>query len=112
MVAAQGVLYLASHGEPAAGVWLLGLIAIVSGVGLVIGLLTSICAFLIGLAGAAAAVHWIPVPGPLGTPASLLALVPVAAGLALLGPGAISCDAVLFGRREVIIPPMVKDSHH
>lgn len=34
-----------------------------------------------------------------------------AAAIALLGPGAYSLDARLFGRREIVFPPSTKDRH-
>jgi hypothetical protein len=34
-----------------------------------------------------------------------------AAAIALLGPGAYSLDARLFGRREIVFPPSRKDMH-
>lgn len=34
-----------------------------------------------------------------------------AAAIALLGPGAYSLDARLFGRREIVFPPSGKDKH-
>jgi len=35
-----------------------------------------------------------------------------AVAIALLGPGAYSLDARLFGRREIVFPPSEKDKHH
>ncbi|HEX3543577.1 MAG TPA: hypothetical protein VHT31_03545 [Candidatus Acidoferrum sp.] len=34
-----------------------------------------------------------------------LEMIVMAAAIALLGPGAFSLDARLFGRREILIPP-------
>ena len=42
-------------------------------------------------------------------PAALLA-AGMATCLALLGPGAYSVDAVLFGRREIVIPPLAQQA--
>ena len=42
--------------------------------------------------------------GPLRSYPSDLNMIVVAVAIALLGPGAISLDAALFGRRKVIIP--------
>jgi uncharacterized membrane protein YphA (DoxX/SURF4 family) len=79
---------------------------VVSGVGLVAGFLTPAAAAGVILsavtvavstapaAGAGLAAHW---QGP-----SFVAAVALA--LAMLGPGALSIDAWLFGRREIVIP--------
>jgi hypothetical protein len=45
-------------------------------------------------------------PFPAGTGIGSLFRVLVMVAIALLGPGAISLDAALFGRREIAIPPM------
>lgn len=42
----------------------------------------------------------------MGFDATLLVLsIPVAIALAMLGPGAYSLDAALFGRRVIVLPP-------
>jgi hypothetical protein len=93
---------------PQGGWWRLavGLLAGASGASLLIGFLTPL-AVLLGLAAIGLA---LPRP-PLGAsvfPNELLAAllaVMAAAALFLLGPGALSLDARLFGRREISIPP-------
>ena len=77
---------------------------IVCGVGLTFGIFTPLCGTLIA-AGYGLMLFW---PGNgmalphLDWPAALVG-VAAAAGLALLGPGAFSLDARLFGRRKIFI---------
>jgi uncharacterized membrane protein YphA (DoxX/SURF4 family) len=86
--------------------WATGLLAIIVGLALLAGFLTP-------LAGAAATVGYvvIGVSRLLATNANqhcdaftALDLAVMSIALVLLGPGAVSLDARLFGRREIIIP--------
>jgi hypothetical protein len=81
-----------------------GCLALAIGVSVLAGFLTPILAALVS-AGAV----WILLGGaPLSSLASTLCaalLALSAAAIALLGPGAFSIDARLFGWREIIIPP-------
>jgi uncharacterized membrane protein YphA (DoxX/SURF4 family) len=84
----------------------LGALAIVSGVALVAGFLTPGAAAAVGLSMLVLAATWPPaaVAGVIiDRPASAL-VIAVALALAMLGPGAHSIDALLFGRREIVIP--------
>jgi uncharacterized membrane protein YphA (DoxX/SURF4 family) len=97
--------------EPTPASWALAGLAVLSGLGLVAGFLTPAAAAGVsvstlaiaaaspavigaGLAGASVAASW---QGPGFVAANGLAL-------AMLGPGALSIDAWLFGRREIVIP--------
>ena len=84
----------------------LGALAILSGIGLVAGILTPVAAVTVGLSTLAMAAAW-PPPVVAGVvidrPAAALAIA-VALALAMLGPGSHSIDALLFGRREIVIP--------
>ncbi len=100
-----GGTYLAHGGQ--GGWWRLaaGLLAGASGASLLIGFLTPL-GVLAGLVAVGLGLSW----PPLGTPivlneflAALLAVI-VAAAVFLLGPGALSLDARLLGRREISIP--------
>ena len=100
----QGSSYVSTNGEPTTA-WALGGLALLSGIGLGLGLLTPGAA-----AGVAASTLAIAVTS--ATPAatgpatdwSTPAFVAVdALALAMLGPGAYSIDAWLFGRREILV---------
>ena len=73
---------------------------------LLIGLMTPFMAVLVAAGGVAAVLSWIPLPGPAlsySYPA-ILNLIVLSIAIALLGPGAFSLDARMFGRREITIP--------
>jgi putative oxidoreductase len=81
---------------------LLGVLDIVVGSLLLAGFLTPVAAILLGLAAlniAFSEEKWTPV-----------SVFIVALATALLGPGAFSIDARLFGRREMIIPVVRRES--
>ncbi len=86
----------------------LGVFAIACGAMLLLGFLTPVVGTVTGLGLAAAVISLLPsFPRTVldGTLALLFAGL-VSAAIVLLGPGAFSVDARLFGRREIIIPPM------
>jgi uncharacterized membrane protein YphA (DoxX/SURF4 family) len=100
----HGVAVLSAAVAPAYRVWAIESFAILIGVSLLIGFLTP-------LAGAAAAIGYLYIgasqllgtePNSHGSTAWCLAIISI--GLILLGPGAFSLDARLFGRREIVIP--------
>jgi hypothetical protein len=78
---------------------------VVCGLALTLGIFTSVSSTLVGLGYAL--VLFTPFGGAvlprLDGAAAVLGLA-AAAGLGLLGPGAFSIDARLFGRREIFIP--------
>ena len=77
----------------------------VCGVGLTIGFFTAVCSTLIG--AGYASVLFTPLDEPVLPHLDIVAAViglAAAVGLGLLGPGAFSIDARLFGRREIFIP--------
>jgi uncharacterized membrane protein YphA (DoxX/SURF4 family) len=101
----QGASLLAS-GDPTAGAtWILGLSAVASGALLLVGLMTAAAG---AVAGASSIVVLCCFPSAPGGPSLDIAriglMATVAAAIVLLGPGAFSIDARLFGRREIIIP--------
>ena len=88
-------------------VWFVSVTAIIAGGLLLIGLLTPIVGAMIGLGAIAIKLALLPACEPLlfdsrGSAAFGAAIL---TAIALLGPGAFSVDARLFGRREIIIPP-------
>jgi len=98
--------YLAHAGQ--GGWWRLavGLLAGASGASLLIGFLTPL-GVLAGLVTIGLAWWWPPLGSPvrLDEMLAVLSAVIAAVSVFLLGPGALSLDARLFGRREISIPP-------
>ncbi len=81
------------------------LLAFASGTALLVGFLTPVANSLVVLGGMGMAFSWLPAPNWTlfnCHPLTLDALI-VATASALLGPGAFSLDARLFGLRKVII---------
>jgi len=104
-LAAHGVACLAD-GRASLGAWAVGALAGITGSLLVLGLLTPLSGALAAttVAGLALAVLPSPTGHVFGDGATAFAVVLAAAALALIGPGAFSVDAALFGRREITIP--------
>jgi uncharacterized membrane protein YphA (DoxX/SURF4 family) len=101
----QGVVYLAPTIQPNGLMSLAGALSVVSGLALLAGFLTPASGAIAGLTTLFIVATWTPP----GTPVLIdrfaaVILIADAAALALLGPGAHSLDARLFGRREIIIP--------
>jgi multisubunit Na+/H+ antiporter MnhB subunit len=84
-----------------------GLMALACGAMLTIGLFTPGAAVL--SAGGAACLRWFPahpgLPNLFDTRLSTVLGAAILVAVFLLGPGAFSVDARMFGRREIIIPP-------
>jgi uncharacterized membrane protein YphA (DoxX/SURF4 family) len=102
-----GGAYLSHASGAPIWAWAVGVLATASGLALVVGFLTPIAGVAAGVAGSGAALWWPPPGAPQALDGTLAAIlvVAVAVALALLGPGALSLDARLFGRREIVIPP-------
>jgi uncharacterized membrane protein YphA (DoxX/SURF4 family) len=83
-----------------------GVVAIAAGLSFLTGILTPLASLLIMLAGLIFTSSWIPFPSANLFENKLVTLfvVAIAMAVALLGPGAFSFDALLFGRREIFIP--------
>ena len=86
--------------------WAIGLFEIGLGAATLIGFLTPITGALAALANLATAFSSLEASGGTGQEKAFASiyLAVMSIALALLGPGAFSIDARLFGRREIIIP--------
>jgi uncharacterized membrane protein YphA (DoxX/SURF4 family) len=91
------------------GQWLFCFVLILGGAALVIGCLAPVAALATGTCFFLTSLGWVPEPvgGLHEARLAGLRIVVAAVSLALLGPGAFSLDAYLFGRREIVIPPSV-----
>ena len=102
----QAGSYFADTGNLTLRTSLIGVLGISSGASLILGFLTPVGGSLVGLGAVGAIFSWFPPPAPNpfhGTLSTIFVAV-VAAAVVCLGPGALSVDARLFGRREIIIP--------
>ena len=96
LVVAQTTAYLRAA-ETFAG-WSIVALLLASAACLLLGFVTPVAAVLIGLTSLGLAV-W-----TTSYPIQELEVVVLATVIALLGPGAFSIDARMFGRREILIP--------
>lgn len=102
----RGACYLRVP-DPQPVTWALGLFALVAGALLILGFLTPIAGALILVLGLAIRVAWLPdcLGQTVDSPIGLLFRIAVPLAIVGLGPGAFSLDALVFGRREIIITP-------
>ena len=103
----QGGACLLDRGHPALLVWVSGLLMATSGASVVAGFLTPIVSTLVGIGILGMSLSALPVASPnlLEARTSEVLALTVVAAIGLIGPGAFSIDAHLFGRREILIPP-------
>ena len=85
----------------------LGALATAVALSLLIGFLTRFVASAAAIVGIISVFSWLPSSGggPLVNPATAGLCAAIAVAVICLGPGALSLDARLFGRREIVIPP-------
>lgn len=102
----QGVGAFAASGQPTLAEQAIGVFAIVAALVLLIGFMTPIASLALALGYLCAGV-----PSFLSSDIvrhcgsfTALSLAAISLALVLLGPGSVSLDARLFGRREIIIP--------
>ena len=100
-VVIQGGLDLAGHDRQTTGILLLGVLLSVTGISLLIGLLTPIAGVLVAAAAIGMAFSWLPTSTPnlFSAPLPATLVVVVAVAVVFLGPGSSSLDCRLFGRR-------------
>lgn len=107
----QGVYYVGQPDAPL-GAWAVGLAAILAGCLLLIGFLTPLAGSLVALGALGIWLSLIPACTPTlfdSTLAGVFGLT-ILWAVVTLGPGQFSVDARLFGRREIILPPLVTRS--
>ena len=106
LLTVQGAAYVLDASNQRYRVWLLALLAVSSGILLLIGCLTRLAALVAALVCGSGVFSWLPAPHldllAARLPSILIAVI--AAAVICLGPGAFSLDALIFGRREVVIP--------
>jgi uncharacterized membrane protein YphA (DoxX/SURF4 family) len=102
----EGTCYVAVH-DPTATAWTLGLADFCAGGLLLIGLLTPVVAALVAAGILADGLSLLPAcqTSPFDSKTSLIFGLTMLLTIIGLGPGAFSVDALMFGRREIIIPP-------
>jgi uncharacterized membrane protein YphA (DoxX/SURF4 family) len=98
--------YLAQTTISTPGLWLGGLLGLAAGASLLLGVLTPVAGVIVGLGALGVGFAIFPAPTPNLFDARLSAIFAgiMTAAIVFLGPGAYSLDALLFGRREIIIP--------
>ena len=105
----QGVCFLTQTQEAGPREWMLAFLAVLAAVSFVLGLYTTIAASIVVIGASAAVLSIVSLPPPtIFTPrCALIYAMAISAALILLGPGAFSLDAKIFGRREIVIPKKI-----
>jgi hypothetical protein len=104
---AQGTINLSWRGHQTVVGFGVALVLLMTGMSLLVGLLTPILSPLAGLECLGISLSWFPLPA-LGWFESKWAsaeTIAMCVAICFLGPGAFSLDARLFGWREIVIPP-------
>ena len=104
---AQGVVCLTWRAHLSGTIVVASSVLIVTGAFLLAGFLTPILSPLAALECIGIALSWMPVPAwsLFEGRAAIVEMIVMAVAVALLGPGAYSVDARLFGWREIVISP-------
>ena len=100
---AQGLGYVQMQSLVA---WALAATTFAAGAFLLAGLMTPFVAVFVAVGGVGIALSLVPLPGQalFDSSLALTNLIVLSITIALLGPGAYSLDARMFGRREITIP--------
>lgn len=103
----QSLAYFGNERELGISEVAIAAIVTLLGFSLLVGLLTRFVAFAASIVEVVGVFLRLPVPrvGPLANPTTAALSVVIAVAVTCLGPGAMSLDARLFGRREIVIPP-------
>jgi uncharacterized membrane protein YphA (DoxX/SURF4 family) len=101
----QGIGYIQTQNQTVMA-WGMAVLTFASGAFLLAGLMTALVAVLVAAGGIGLALSFIPLPDQdlFDSCLEILNLILLSIAIALLGPGAFSLDARMFGRREIPIP--------
>jgi putative oxidoreductase len=99
-------LIVAPGGTQSIGSWSMGLLGVVVGTALLLGILTPVAGALAALCNLCNCVFWLLASGAgaRGSVVITVYLIIMSIVVVLLGPGAFSLDAYLFGPHEIAIP--------
>lgn len=111
MLLVKGLEYL-SNDQLGLANWGFATFAIVCAICFLVGLFTPIVslAVIVGVVGLALSWFALPARSPFGQSLITINVLLSSFAMLLLGPGAFSVDAHLFGRREIIIPQTSKSA--
>jgi uncharacterized membrane protein YphA (DoxX/SURF4 family) len=104
----QGLFYLSLGSAWTLGALFSCLLLAMDGACLLVGFLTPVASILVAVATIGTALSWFPPPAEnlFDTKLGSIEMIVMAVAVALMGPGAFSLYARLFGRREIVIPPL------
>jgi uncharacterized membrane protein YphA (DoxX/SURF4 family) len=106
MLVAHGLGYLKDWSDPGPVALAAGALAVATGFCLLSGFLTPIAGVLVALGSLGLALSTFAVPelDLFDSKLVIIDMIVISIAIALLGPGAFSLDALMFGRREISIP--------